>query len=49
MASKVFFAFSDQKAQDNVQWVYLAIAVFVCILAVIFFFADIPEVTDAGT
>ncbi|KAM3517013.1 hypothetical protein NHJ13051_009374 [Beauveria bassiana] len=47
MASKVFFAFSDQKAQDNVQWVYLAIAVFVCILAIIFFFADIPEVTDA--
>ncbi|TQV91685.1 l-fucose permease [Cordyceps javanica] len=47
LASKVFFAFSDQKAQDNVQWVYLAIAVFVFILAAVFFFADIPEVTDA--
>ncbi|KAJ3472327.1 hypothetical protein NLG97_g11084 [Lecanicillium saksenae] len=47
LASKVFFAFSDEKAQDNVQWVYLAIAVFVFILATVFFFADIPEVTDA--
>ncbi|OAA71299.1 Major facilitator superfamily domain, general substrate transporter [Cordyceps fumosorosea ARSEF 2679] len=47
LASKVFFAFSDAKAQANVQWVYLAIAVFVFSLATVFFFADIPEVTDA--
>lgn len=49
LASKVFFAFSDKAAQQNVQWVYLAIAIFVFILATVFFFADIPEVTDAGT
>ncbi|KAJ2962900.1 hypothetical protein NQ176_g10893 [Zarea fungicola] len=48
LASKVFFAFSDAKAEANVQWVYLAISIFVFILAVIFFIADIPEVTDAG-
>ncbi|KAJ4152975.1 hypothetical protein LMH87_009490 [Akanthomyces muscarius] len=47
LASKVFFAFSDERAQANVQWVYLAIAVFVFFLAAVFFFADIPEVTDA--
>ncbi|OAA76059.1 Major facilitator superfamily domain, general substrate transporter [Akanthomyces lecanii RCEF 1005] len=47
LASKVFFAFSDERAQANVQWVYLAIAVFVFLLAAVFFFADIPEVTDA--
>ena len=31
----------------NVQWVYLAIAVFVLLLAVAFFFTTIPEITDA--
>ena len=31
----------------SVQWVYLAIACFVFALAVVFFFAAIPEVTDA--
>lgn len=29
------------------QWVYLAIAVFVFILAFVFFLSNIPEVTDA--
>lgn len=48
LGSYVFFNFSDEKALANVQWVYLAIAVFVFILAIIFFFANIPEITDAG-
>lgn len=47
MGSYVFFTFNDQDALRNVQWVYLAIAAFVFILATIFFFADIPEITDA--
>lgn len=47
LGSYVFFAFSDQRALDNVQWVYLAIAVFVFILAIVFYFSDIPEITDA--
>lgn len=32
-------------ALKNVQWVYLAVAIFVFLLAVVFFFAVIPEVT----
>ena len=33
----------------NVQWVYLSIAVFVLILACLFYVSKIPEITDAGT
>ncbi|PQE15467.1 glucose galactose transporter protein [Rutstroemia sp. NJR-2017a BVV2] len=47
LGSYVFFTFSDARALQNVQWVYLAIAVFVFILAIIFFFSHIPEITDA--
>lgn len=47
MGSYVFFKFSDEDALRNVQWVYLAIAVFVFILATVFYFVDIPEITDA--
>ncbi|KAL1993965.1 hypothetical protein VTN49DRAFT_2634 [Thermomyces lanuginosus] len=47
LGSYVFFTFSDEEALRNVQWVYLAIAVFVFILALVFFFSTIPEVTDA--
>jgi len=32
---------------QSVQWVYLGIAAFVFLLAIVFFFAPIPEVTDA--
>jgi FHS family L-fucose permease-like MFS transporter len=32
---------------QSVQWVYLGIAIFVFLLAVVFFFAPIPEVRDA--
>lgn len=47
MGSYVFFNFGDQSALDNVQWVYLAIALFVWILAVVFWISPIPEITDA--
>jgi MFS transporter, FHS family, L-fucose permease len=30
-----------------VQWVYLSIAVFVFLLALVFFMSNIPEITDA--
>ncbi|KAK2595078.1 hypothetical protein QQS21_007209 [Conoideocrella luteorostrata] len=47
LGSYVFFNFSDNDALANVQWVYLAIAIFVLLLATLFFFSDIPEITDA--
>ncbi|KAF7561583.1 hypothetical protein G7046_g2537 [Stylonectria norvegica] len=47
LGSYVFFAFDDKRALDNVQWVYLSIAVFVLLLATLFFFSTIPEITDA--
>lgn len=49
LGSYVFFNnLSDQEALDNVQWVYLSIAIFVLLLAVAFFISNIPEITDAG-
>lgn len=48
LGSYVFFNFSDDHAMANVQWIYLAIGVFVLLLAVVFFFSNIPEITDAG-
>ncbi|KAL7900454.1 major facilitator superfamily domain-containing protein [Trichoderma sp. SZMC 28014] len=47
LGSYVFFNFSDEKALQNVQWVYLAIVVFVLLLATLFFLANIPEITNA--
>jgi FHS family L-fucose permease-like MFS transporter len=47
MGSYVFFTFDDKAAIDNVQWVYTAIAVFVWLLAVVFWISPIPEITDA--
>ncbi|POR36414.1 L-fucose-proton symporter [Tolypocladium paradoxum] len=47
LGSYVFFNFSDEHALENVQWVYLAIAAFVLLLATAFYLADIPEITDA--
>lgn len=47
MGSYVFFKFSDEDALKNVQWVYLAIAIFVFVLAIVFFLSTIPEITDA--
>jgi len=47
LGSYVFFNFDEHRALQNVQWVYLAIAVFVAILAVVFYLSEIPEITDA--
>ncbi|KAG6014408.1 hypothetical protein E4U54_005369 [Claviceps lovelessii] len=47
LGSYVFFNFSDDRALANVQWVYLSIAVFVLLLATVFFFSRLPEITDA--
>ena len=47
LGAHVFFNFSDDRAIQNVQWVYLAIACFVFLMAFIFFMSDIPEITDA--
>lgn len=47
LGSYVFFDFGDTKALQNVQWVYLSIAVFVFLLATVFFLSTIPEITDA--
>ena len=47
LGSYVFFNFDDESALRNVQWVYLAIACFVYLLATVFFFSTIPEITDA--
>lgn len=49
LASYVIFknVGTDGKDLSSVQWVYLGIAVFVAILAVVFYFAPIPEITDA--
>ncbi|KAL7962360.1 major facilitator superfamily domain-containing protein [Trichoderma compactum] len=47
LGSYVFFNFSDERALQNVQWVYLAIVVFVLLLATLFFLAKIPEITNA--
>ncbi|KAJ2970866.1 hypothetical protein NQ176_g7976 [Zarea fungicola] len=46
MGSYVFFTFDDKQALKNVQWVYLAIAAFVFLLAFIFFISELPEITD---
>lgn len=47
LASRVFFKNTDETDLSNVQWTYLGIAAFVFLLAVVFFFSSIPEVTDA--
>ncbi|EHK16058.1 uncharacterized protein TRIVIDRAFT_87510 [Trichoderma virens Gv29-8] len=47
LGSYVFFNFSDERALQNVQWVYLAIVIFVLLLATLFFLAKIPEITNA--
>ena len=47
LAARVFFTEDDPENLDNVQWTYLGIAIFVFLLAVVFFFAPLPEVTDA--
>ncbi|CAK5283487.1 unnamed protein product [Mycena citricolor] len=48
LGSYVFFKQTGDSVNSlkTVQWVYLAIAIFVFCLAVVFFFSVIPEVTD---
>ncbi|KAF2835612.1 glucose/galactose transporter [Patellaria atrata CBS 101060] len=49
LGSYAFFTHVDDnvEALKSVQWTYLAIAIFVFILATVFFFSKIPEITDA--
>ncbi|KAL5325454.1 hypothetical protein ACEPPN_006579 [Leptodophora sp. 'Broadleaf-Isolate-01'] len=47
LASQVIFKKVDDKSLTSVQWVYLGIAIFVFLLAIVFFFVHLPEVTDA--
>ena len=49
LASFVIFKNVGENGEslESVQWVYLGIAAFVGILAVVFYFAPIPEVTDS--
>ncbi|TFK99837.1 major facilitator superfamily domain-containing protein [Pterulicium gracile] len=47
LASYVFFKDVNDDDLTNVQYVYLAIALFVFILAVVFLYSNIPEITDA--
>ncbi|KAF2636831.1 MFS general substrate transporter [Massarina eburnea CBS 473.64] len=52
LGSYVFFKNLDDSADavndmQNVQWTYLAIAIFVFLLAAVFYFSPIPEITDA--
>lgn len=49
LGSYVFFKNTGESSQSlkNVQWVYLAIAVFVFLLAGVFYLSPIPEITDA--
>lgn len=47
LAARVFFKNTGSKDLSHVQWTYVGIAAFVFLLAVVFFFSPIPEVTDA--
>ncbi|KAL2353468.1 putative L-fucose-proton symporter [Cryomyces antarcticus] len=47
LASRVFFSHTEPNDLSKVQWTYLGIAAFVFLLAIVFFFSPIPEVTDA--
>ncbi|OCK82504.1 MFS general substrate transporter [Lepidopterella palustris CBS 459.81] len=49
LASYVIFKNVGKNGESltSVQWVYLGIAIFVGLLAIVFYFAPIPEVTDA--
>jgi len=49
IGSYAIFLGVDESAQAlrNTQWIYLAIAIFTFLLAVVFFFSAIPEITDA--
>lgn len=46
IASHTFFNGANAYSLTNVQWVYLAVGSFVFILSIVFYVADIPEITD---
>ena len=46
LARKVFFDRADALSLIDVQWTYLGIALFDVILAVVFFYAPLPEASD---
>jgi len=47
LAARVFFKDTNSTDLSHVQWTYVGIAAFVILLAVVFFFSPLPEVTDA--
>jgi FHS family L-fucose permease-like MFS transporter len=47
LAAQVFFKDVNDKSLASVQYTYLAVACFVFLLAIVFYFAPIPEVTDS--
>lgn len=47
LASQVFFKNVNESSLESVQWVYLGIAIFVFVLAGVFYISTIPEITDA--
>lgn len=47
LASQVLFKNVDDSSLQSVQWVYLGIAIFVFLLAGVFYISRIPEITDA--
>lgn len=47
LASQVLFKNVTDNSLQSVQWVYLGIAVFVFLLAGVFYLSTIPEITDA--
>lgn len=47
LASQVFFKNVNENSLQSVQWVYLGIAIFVFLLAGVFYVSRIPEITDA--
>ena len=46
LASQVLFKNVDDNSLTSVQWVYLGIAIFVFLLAIVFFLVRLPEVSD---
>jgi len=47
LAARVFFDHTTPNDLSKVQWTYLGLAAFVFLLAIVFYFSPLPEVTDA--
>jgi len=47
LAARVFFNHTEPKDLSKVQWTFLGVACLVFLLAIVFFFSPLPEVTDA--